>query len=176
MTEIRLSDNLGIVVRPLSKNGRLPMKYSRVFPYRSLAFAATLVFVVHVDSLASADGPSKAPPQSSAGFEATVKPLLGKYCLDCHSAKTKKGSLDLERFTKVEDVQKDVKPWQEMIEQLAAGEMPPQGKPQPSETRKNNCSLGTRLPRRRGAARSGDPGRVPLRRLSNAEYDATSAT
>ena len=65
-------------------------------------------------------------------YATVVQPLLKTYCLTCHSTKLKKGSLDLERFTALDLVRKDLKPWQQLIEQLEAGEMPPKGKPQPT--------------------------------------------
>src|SRR5262245_41701727 len=72
--------------------------------------------------------PAAEPPTDFAA----VKPLVQKYCLACHSTKAKKGDLDLERFGAVDDIRKDVKPWQLVIEMLEAGEMPPKGKPQPT--------------------------------------------
>src|SRR5438270_423631 len=52
-----------------------------------------------------------------------VRPFLQKYCLGCHSTKLKKGSLDLERFASLEQVRRDLKPWQQTIEMLEVGEM-----------------------------------------------------
>src|SRR4051812_36869347 len=74
----------------------------------------------------------------AAKYASEVRPLLKKYCLDCHSTKAKKGSLDLERFASTADVRKDLKHWQALIEQIEAGEMPPKNKPQPSEAEKKN--------------------------------------
>src|ERR1051326_8301832 len=54
-----------------------------------------------------------------------VQPLLKKYCLECHSTKAHKGDLDLERFTSLAAIRKDLKPWQHLIEQVEVGEMPP---------------------------------------------------
>src|SRR5258708_7221430 len=72
------------------------------------------------------------PPEPKNEFATVVQPLIAKYCLNCHSSKAKKGSLDLERFTSLAQVRKDLKPWQQLIEQLEAGEMPPKEKPQPT--------------------------------------------
>ena len=109
-----------------------------------------------------------------ASFHRDVQPLLRKYCLDCHSTKAKKGSLDLERFATEADIRKEIKPWQGMIEQLEADEMPPKKKPQPSPEEKERILGWVRgFLDAEARARSGDPGLVPLRRLSNAEYDAT---
>ena len=109
-----------------------------------------------------------------ADFAADVQPLLKKYCLSCHSAKAKKGSLDLERFATVADVRKDVKAWQGIIEQVEAGEMPPKEKPQPTDAEKKQLLAWIRgFLDAEAKARTGDPGHVPLRRLSNSEYNYT---
>ena len=107
-------------------------------------------------------------------FAAEVQPLLAKYCLGCHSQKEQKGELDLERFTSVSNVRKDVKPWQAMILQLETREMPPKGEHQPTDgQRKLLIDWTRRLLNDEARARAGDPGRVPLRRLSNTEYNNT---
>lgn len=107
-------------------------------------------------------------------YATVVQPLLTKYCLSCHSTKVKKGSLDLERFASLEQVRRDLKPWQQVIEMLEAGEMPPKKKPQPTaEERKKLVTWVHGFLDAEARARAGDPGHVPLRRLSNAEYDCT---
>ncbi|HEX4591700.1 MAG TPA: DUF1587 domain-containing protein, partial [Gemmataceae bacterium] len=107
-------------------------------------------------------------------YAAVVRPAMQKYCLGCHSTKLKKGSLDLERFASLDDSRKDLKVWQQTIEMLEAGEMPPAGKSQPSDDERRQLVVWARgFLDAEARARSGDPGRVPLRRLSNAEYDST---
>lgn len=114
------------------------------------------------------------PARPAEDYATLVRPLLQKYCLGCHSTKAKKGSLDLERFATLDDLRRDLKPWQALLEQVEAGEMPPANRPQPTAEEKARL-----LARVRGfldaeaRARAGDPGHVPLRRLSNAEYDYT---
>ena len=116
----------------------------------------------------------KLPAEPVADYATTVRPLLAKYCLDCHSTKAKKGSLDLERFTSLDQVRKDIKPWQHMIEQLETGEMPPKDKPQPTADERKRLIAWTRnFLDTEARAQAGDPGHVPLRRLSNAEYNYT---
>ena len=103
-----------------------------------------------------------------------VQPLLKKYCSECHSKKVHKGDLDLERFESLVTIRKDLKPWQHLIEQVEAGEMPLKGKPQPTADERKLILTWTRaMLDAEARARTGDPGRVPLRRLSNAEYDCT---
>lgn len=123
----------------------------------------------------TADRDRAAPRGALASqYRRTVRPLLAKYCLGCHSTKAKKGGLDLQRFTSPAAARKDVKPWKLLIERLAAGEMPPKGKPRPTAAeRKRLIDWAKRFLNAEARARAGDPGRVPLHRLSNAEYDNT---
>lgn len=116
----------------------------------------------------------KPSPKPNDEYAITVKPFLAKYCLDCHSTKAMKGSLDLERFVTLDDLRKDLKPWQGMIEQIETGEMPPKKKPQPTAEEKRVLIAWIRnFLDTEAKARIGDPGHVPLRRLSNTEYDFT---
>jgi hypothetical protein len=109
-----------------------------------------------------------------ARYAKEVRPLLTKYCLSCHSQKAKKGGLDLERFAALEHMRKDIKPWQQTIEMLETGQMPPKEKQQPTaDERKQLVAWIRGFLESEARDRAGDPGHVPLRRLSNPEYDAT---
>jgi hypothetical protein len=114
-----------------------------------------------------------AQPSGKAGSDVTqLLPLLGQYCLGCHSTAKHKGDLDLERFGTLAQIRRDVKPWQAMVEMVEAGEMPPKNKPQPTpEERKRLLEWVNAFLDSEAHARAGDPGLVPMRRLSNAEYD-----
>ncbi len=128
--------------------------------------AAALVLVV-------GGTPSAQPPQPAADFD-TVRPLLKTYCLSCHAADKKKGSLDLERFGGAADIRKDLKVWEQVAEQVEAGEMPPPAAKQPSaDERKRLVAWVRGFLDGEARARAGDPGHVPLRRLSNSEFDYT---
>ncbi len=110
----------------------------------------------------------------SEQYRTDARPVLERYCLTCHSAKTKKGDLDLERFRTIEAARGDLKPWEPMIEMLESGAMPPPKKPQPTaEERGRLLGWVREFLAFEARARSGDPGPTGLRRLSNAEYDAT---
>jgi hypothetical protein len=132
---------------------------------------AIVVSILLVNSPTSAQKPKT---ETRDTFVSDVRPLMAKYCLDCHSTKAKKGSLDLERFATTADVRKQPKVWEGIIEQLEAGEMPPKEKPQPTAEEKKQLLAWTReLLEAEAKSRIGDPGFVPLRRLSNAEYNNT---
>lgn len=108
------------------------------------------------------------------GFDSDVRPLVTRYCIDCHSTAEKAGEIDLERFSTAADVAADPAVWQLAADQLRAGAMPPQGAPQPSTEELAALRGAVRRELLSLAARTaGDPGAVVLRRLSNAEYTAT---
>jgi mono/diheme cytochrome c family protein len=138
-----------------------------------LVAVAIMVVATHPQGWpAAAKEPDNDAPADK--YAAVVQPLLKQYCLGCHSTKAKKGSLDLERFTALDLVRKDLKPWQQMIEMLEANEMPPKNKPQPTAEERNQLIAWVHdFLNAEARARAGDPGRVPLRRLSNTEYDCT---
>jgi hypothetical protein len=116
--------------------------------------------------------PAAADPRADCAT--VVVPLVRQYCLACHSTRVKKGRLDLERLVTAPAPHKDVKNWQQVLEQLEAGEMPPRKRRQPTpEERRRLITWVRRFLDAEAVARAGDPGRVPLRRLSNFEYDCT---
>jgi len=137
-------------------------------------FAIVAVLGMVVLAVAGADRVPKPPADTRSEYTVVVQPLLKKYCLSCHSTKLKKGSLDLEAFTSLDRVRKNLKPWQQIIEMLEVGEMPPKKKPQPTAEERQRLIVWVRgFLDAEAHARAGDPGYVPLRRLSNAEYDYT---
>ena len=110
----------------------------------------------------------------NAEYHLKVKPLMKRFCLDCHSTERQKGDLDLERFDDLPAVRRDPKVWQKIIEQLGTNEMPPKDKAQPTELEKSQLAAWSReMLDDLGRSQAGDPGPVVLRRLSNAEYTYT---
>ena len=130
-------------------------------------------FLVAFDgSPASGDDP--APPLETR-FRETVRPFLETYCLGCHGKEKPKGDLDLTAYPTSEAVAKDLGNWERVLEQLDARSMPPEkAKRQPSAESRRGVIAWIRDARAVEAKRNaGDPGPVPARRLSNAEYDHT---
>lgn len=111
---------------------------------------------------------------STAHFEKFIRPVLNEFCITCHSTEKQKGELDLERFTSLSEVRKQPAVWQNVIDQITLGEMPPKEKPQPSSAQREQLLAWVRgVLNEVALANAGDPGPVVLRRLSNAEYTYT---
>jgi mono/diheme cytochrome c family protein len=108
-------------------------------------------------------------------FSRVVLPFLQTNCLSCHDAKGRKGDLDLGVYKAVDAVAKDLGQWEAVAEQVESGVMPPaKAKVQPkAEERRALVEWVASFRKREAARNAGDPGSIPPRRLSNAEYDAT---
>ena len=99
-----------------------------------------------------------------------VQPVLRTYCLECHSTEKHKGDLDLERS----EIAKEPHVWENVLEQIALGEMPPKKAKALPEREGRILTAWVRESLDRIAQSSaGDPGPVILRRLSNMEYTYT---
>ena len=107
-------------------------------------------------------------------FTTEARPLLETLCFECHNAEKHKGDLDLSRFSSSQDVFKESKVWEGVVEQLLVGEMPPKDHPQPTAQERDRLLQRITQTLQEGArAVAGDPGPVVLRRLNNAEYTWT---
>ncbi len=114
-------------------------------------------------------------PGPGRGFEEAVRPFLRDHCLACHGQKKHEGKLDLSRYESAGAVAKDRRVWDVVLRRLEAEEMPPDDAPrQPSVDQRKAVVAWVRADREREARENaGDPGPVPARRLSNAEFDYT---
>ncbi len=107
-------------------------------------------------------------------FQNTTRPVIQRFCLECHSTEEQEGELDLERFATLADVRRDTRVWQKVAEMLDHREMPPKRAKQPStEQREQLRGWVERYLRAEALAHAGDPGPVILRRLNNAQYTYT---
>ncbi len=101
---------------------------------------------------------------------AEPRELLQTYCLNCHSTEKQEGELDLE----ASDMHREPHVWENVLEQMQLGEMPPKKETQPSAAEKTQLTAWVRGTLDQIAlANAGDPGPVVLRRLSNMEYTYT---
>src|SRR3954468_21302060 len=111
----------------------------------------------------------------AAVYQSNIRPLMERYCHDCHgSTDTIEGDINLAAMKTWDDVAKHPKVWQKVAEMLGNGLMPPQDAEQPTETERDQLQKWVADDLTIEArAHAGDPGRVVLRRLSNAEYTYT---
>ena len=107
-------------------------------------------------------------------YSAATLPLVRRFCVECHSTEEREGDLDLERFARLDQVRNAPGVWQRVGEVLASREMPPREARQPTDAER--AQLGrwvNEFLTAEATRRAGDPGRVVLRRLNNAQYTYT---
>jgi hypothetical protein len=115
-----------------------------------------------------------APTVLEKQFQQTVRPFVTQYCVGCHSGATPAARFDLKAYTTMDSVVADHDRWALALDKLSAKAMPPKAAPQPSDEARRQVTGWIAAMRASEARRNdGDPGPVPARRLSNAEYNYT---
>ena len=123
---------------------------------------------------AGPSGTASAADDAHAAFALRVGPLLVRYCHDCHAGGVVEGDVDLASFDTLSDMRSRMNMWQRVAEVVADGQMPPPDADQPTEAERESLRQGLRaFLAAEAVAHAGDPGRVVLRRLNNAEYTWT---
>ncbi len=104
-----------------------------------------------------------------------IKPILKKYCHDCHGDEKHKGDLNFEAFKAEKDILVHLQKWFSVIDQVETGTMPPEDKKlRPTEAEVIQLVSWVRKTIDEFDYDSvKDPGRYTLRRLNKAEYNNT---
>ncbi|MDQ3622329.1 MAG: DUF1595 domain-containing protein, partial [Verrucomicrobiota bacterium] len=113
---------------------------------------------------------------SAQDFPKSLQPVLKSYCLDCHNEKKQKGELNLARFETEASVLAERRVWRRVWEMLHNREMPPPEENQPGEEQR--AALTDWIEQMLARPVEGgapNPGHVPPRRLTAAQYNATVA-
>ena len=102
-----------------------------------------------------------------------VLPFVRDYCGACHGAERQEAKLDLSPYQSLASVTAGHATWELVLDRLQAGEMPPaEATRRPSAEQTAAVIAWLRSVRQFQATQhAGDPGSVPTRRLSNAEYN-----
>ncbi len=115
------------------------------------------------------------PQAVGEAYQAQVRPLFAQYCGDCHGATdVVEGDINFAAIKTWDDVARQPKTWQKTAEMLGNELMPPEDVDQPTEVERTHLKKWVAEVLRLAARKqAGDPGRVVLRRLNNAEYTYT---
>ncbi|VAX39127.1 Protein of unknown function DUF1592, partial [hydrothermal vent metagenome] len=108
-------------------------------------------------------------------FQQKIKPILARYCVDCHGKEEPEGEVSLAGLTNREAAVKDAKTWDKVLNVLKLGTMPPSDySPLPTKQEKQFVIGWVDVTFHQVDCNSGyDPGRVTLRRLNRNEYNNT---
>jgi hypothetical protein len=131
----------------------------------ALVLASSSTALLYAAASQTAAPAVQAAPANVAAARATID----KYCVTCHNARTKSGSLILERAD-LDRIPADAEMWEKVIRKLRTGSMPPAGMPRPSETTVKDVVGTLESTIDEAAARHPNPGRAAIHRLNRAEY------
>ncbi len=154
--------NLGVgsAVRTISGN-RGPRSFGpHSGPYRFFLLA----LLICAGSLRAEDG----------SFQTTVKPFLNTYCTKCHGAKLQKGERRFDQLAAEIDGDSTSVDYQDILDQLNLGNMPPQKQKQPTDAERRKVTAWlTRTLETYHQSKKSTGGDVVLRRLNSREYRNT---
>ena len=123
-------------------------------------------------SLAAAESQAGPHPDSPT-FEKEVQPLLRRLCYDCHGDTAPKADLSLQAYQNLAAARQDRRVWEKVLHHVRTREMPPEGKPQPTEAERGLFVKWIETELFPLDCARPDPGRVTIRRLNRAEYNHT---
>jgi hypothetical protein len=138
------------------------------------AFATAAVLLI---ALKGVLGLSPAAAQVSGerdAFQRQVRPLLERYCVDCHSKEAPKAGIVLDRYDDQVAALNDGKTWLRVRDALEGRIMPPADEPQPSLEERDGVITWVEkdyLAAQRVKPQGSTP--VVIRRLNRREYDNT---
>jgi mono/diheme cytochrome c family protein len=116
-----------------------------------------------------------ATPGDSDGLDQVARPFFAQHCVGCHGEKTPKGDLRLDSLAINFDSPKVMGHWEEIMNRINSGDMPPedQPRPQPGDVARVAEWIAGKL-READAARQSSTGeRVAFRKLSREEFANT---
>ncbi|WDE99447.1 DUF1592 domain-containing protein [Lentisphaera profundi] len=117
---------------------------------------------------------SKEETQASENMIKELKPFMEKYCLDCHNEQKQKGDIRLDGLNFYVNNHESVYEWQDILDVLNAGEMPPKKETQPKGAEIGDAiaqiTERLNLAKRRLASTGGQ---IKMRHLNKREYYAS---
>ena len=107
-------------------------------------------------------------------FEHAIQPLLSNYCYECHGDGVHKSGLALDSYATAADVRNARAKWEAVLRNVSQHQMPPDDDgPVPTNEERDLISRFVEQELFQLDPAHPDPGRVVLRRLNRAEYNAT---
>lgn len=141
----------------------------KTFKFHRVTVTAIALFLIH--------GPATladAIPGGKVGFESRILPFFQAHCMRCHGEKRSKAGIAFHDLTSNFSTEKDVERWEQILEMLESGAMPPDEEPQPKDTERKVVARWIELRIREHVKKSGNLLANPTaRRLTNVEYQNT---
>lgn len=155
----------------------IPQKsLKRIFPFKiNQTIVRARNIIITLCASAGAMAPLMAQiPAGLSGFKGKVAPFLKKNCIECHSPKKSKGKVTLHDISGDLSSGEGLDRWEDILDMLESGEMPPEDEPQPDEAERQAIVEWIEAGLRNQTAKAKDEKPQPTaRRLTNFEYQNT---
>lgn len=106
-------------------------------------------------------------------YDSYVRPFLKSYCIKCHGPDENKSGLTLHMLKSDLDSGRELERWEDILEALESGEMPPKDEPQPNESERKRVADWMNNGLRDYMTRISKDPPSTSRRLTNFEYENT---
>ena len=116
---------------------------------------------------------TRANATAASQYHQDIKPILEKFCFDCHGDGMKKGNMSLDEFKDDADLLAQKGHWLSVMKNVRAGVMPPPGKSKPTEAEQQKLAEWIKYGAFGIDRDNPDPGRVTIHRLNRLEYRNT---
>ncbi len=113
--------------------------------------------------------PEVRPGEQPSSATVARRLILDKYCVTCHNQRAKTAGLVLDSID-VEHIAGNAEVWEKVLRKVRSRDMPPAGMPRPDAATYDVLSANLEAALDQTAATRSNPGRVPLRRMTRAEY------
>ncbi len=135
---------------------------------KTLRLCVTLLTFVATREIVAADTPT------DPNFAAAIKPFFAQHCTACHGEKKQKGDLRVDNLTINLDSPKIMGTWEEVMNRINSGDMPPvkEPRPKPDDVARVSDWIASQL-RDAEAAKQSTGDRVTFHKLSREEYANT---
>ena len=126
------------------------------------------------DAPANPSAPVAQAAPADLPFQKDVKPLLEKYCYECHGDGEAKGDVALDSYHSTAEVLQDRATWETVLKNVSTRQMPPDDADEmPTLTEREQLSAWLERELFKYDPAHPDPGHITLHRLNRAEYNNT---
>ena len=139
--------------------------------HRFLLLRLQIVAILSLAAQTSAARPIDESAAQPDVFRRAVQPFLAQHCFSCHDSKTAKAGFQADLLSSDFQTPAAAAQWKEVLDRIAAGEMPPPDQPRPAAPEASLVVdwIHAELRQAEAAARVSGVG-IPFRRLNREEF------
>jgi len=140
----------------------------KLLPKLCYLFSSLLIFF---GGITNAQLPAKNGTQIS---QQKLVPFIKKYCIECHGPEEEEGGVNFREFPWLIQSNEQAQAWQDVLDVLNSGEMPPEDEPQPNQAEFTDIVSNLTQELQNAQLRLEESGGVyKIRRINKREYQNT---